>query len=100
MYKTIILRFVLYECETWSFTVTEELKIVVRENTPVRIHSDWMMTAMWVWYYRVSHLTWNPPLCFVSVILQSVPLNVEPAILLMWVLYYRVSHVTWNPPLC
>jgi hypothetical protein len=31
-YKTIILRLVLYECETWSLTLNEEHKLRAFEN--------------------------------------------------------------------
>jgi hypothetical protein len=33
MYKTIILPVVLYECETWSLTLREELKLRAFENS-------------------------------------------------------------------
>ena len=36
MYKTIILPFVLYDCEAWSFTLREECKLNVFENRILR----------------------------------------------------------------
>jgi hypothetical protein len=35
-YKTIIFRVVLYGCETWSLTLTEEQRLKVFENTVLR----------------------------------------------------------------
>jgi hypothetical protein len=36
IYKTIILLFVLYECETWSLTLREEQRLRVFENRVLR----------------------------------------------------------------
>jgi hypothetical protein len=36
IYKTIILPFVLYECETWSLTLREERRLRVFENRVLR----------------------------------------------------------------
>jgi hypothetical protein len=36
IYKTIILPVVLYECETWSFTLREEHRLRVFENRVLR----------------------------------------------------------------
>ena len=36
LYKTIILPVVLYGCETWSFTVKEEVRVRVFENRVLR----------------------------------------------------------------
>ena len=36
MYRTIILSVVLYGCETWSFTLREERRLRVFENTVLR----------------------------------------------------------------
>jgi hypothetical protein len=36
IYKTIILRVVLYGCETWSFTLREEHRLRVFENRVLR----------------------------------------------------------------
>ena len=36
MYRTIILPFVLYGCETWSFTLREERRLRVFENRVLR----------------------------------------------------------------
>jgi hypothetical protein len=36
IYKTIILPFVLYGCETWSFTLREEHRLRVFENRVLR----------------------------------------------------------------
>ena len=36
IYKTIILPFVLYGCETWSLTLREERKLRVFENMVLR----------------------------------------------------------------
>jgi hypothetical protein len=36
VYRTIILPFVLYECETWSLTLKEECKLRVFENKVLR----------------------------------------------------------------
>jgi hypothetical protein len=37
MYKTIIFPVVLYGCETWSLTLTEEHRLRVFENRVLRI---------------------------------------------------------------
>jgi hypothetical protein len=36
IYKTIILPFVLHECETWSLTLREEHKLMVSDNRIMR----------------------------------------------------------------
>jgi hypothetical protein len=36
IYKTIILSVVLYECETWSLTLKDELRLRVFENRVLR----------------------------------------------------------------
>jgi len=36
VYRTIILRVVLYGCETWSLTLTEERRMRVFENRVMR----------------------------------------------------------------
>jgi hypothetical protein len=36
IYRTIILSFVLYECETWSLTLREEHRLRVFENRVLR----------------------------------------------------------------
>jgi hypothetical protein len=36
VYKTVILSFVLYGCETWSFTLREEHRLQVFENRVLR----------------------------------------------------------------
>jgi hypothetical protein len=36
MYRTIILPVVLYGCETWSLTATEECRLRASENTVLR----------------------------------------------------------------
>jgi len=36
IYRTIILPIVLYECETWSLTLREELRLTVFENSVLR----------------------------------------------------------------
>jgi len=36
VYRTIILPFVLYGCETWSLTLREERRLRVSENTVIR----------------------------------------------------------------
>jgi len=36
MYKTIILPVVLYECETWSLTLSEERRLWIIENRELR----------------------------------------------------------------
>ena len=36
LYRIIILLVVLYECETWSFTLREEVRLTVYENRVLR----------------------------------------------------------------
>jgi hypothetical protein len=49
IYKTIILRLVLYGCETWSVTLREEHRLKVFENRVLRIteHKRDEVTAEW-----------------------------------------------------
>jgi hypothetical protein len=49
IYKTIIFPVVLYGCETWSLTVSEEHKLWVFENRVLRIFGLKMVVATGRW---------------------------------------------------
>jgi hypothetical protein len=50
IYETLILSFVLHECETWSLTLREEHRLMVSDNRVVRRifgHKRDVVTGKW-----------------------------------------------------